>query len=181
LELEELILMKRMKKIAVECCTVSSILAMILGASIVSDESVEAASGGVDVTGKVSGQFSVTVNTTTATLTADPGLSTTSSTAIVVNVKSTANNYNLTAKATNDLTEVSDSTLTLPVARLAWAQSGNSTWTPFTLTDKTLVSAAAKTSGAGTNYSYDYKFSPDAADPAGDYTTTITYTAVQIQ
>lgn len=172
--------MKRMKRIAIECCTLGSMLVMILGGFILSDESAEAAAGSVGVTGKVTGQFSVTVNSTTTTLAADPGLSTTTATAIVVNVRSTGANYNLTANAGGDLVNTITPTTTLPIGRLAWSVSGDNTWTPFAWTDATLVSGAVKTGGSGVDYSYDYQFAPNATDPEGDYTTTITYTAVQI-
>lgn len=153
---------------------------MILGGFALSDESAEAAAGGVDITGKVNGQFSVTVGTTTATLAADPGISTTSTTAINVNVKSTGATYNLTVKASGDLVNTVDPAVTLPIGRLAWSVSGVNTWTPFASIDATLASGAAKTGGSGLDYTYDYQFAPDAADPEGDFTTTITYTAVQI-
>lgn len=172
--------MKRMKRIAIECCTLGAISAMLLGGFILSDESAEAAAGGVDVTGKVNGQFSVSVGTTTTTLASDPGISTTSATAITVNVKSTGANYNLTVKASGDLINTVDPAVTLPIGRLAWSVSGVNTWTPFASIDATLASGAVKTGGSGVNYSYDYQFAPNATDPEGDYTTTITYTAVQI-
>lgn len=172
--------MKKMKRLAIECCTLGSVFLLILGAVILSDNSVEAAAGGVGVTGTVKGQFSVTVNTTTTALAADPGLSTTTVTAIVANVKSTSANYNLTVNASGDLVNTITPTTTLPINRLAWSVSGVNTWTPFALTDATLASNALKTSGAGTDYSYDYQFAPLATDSEGDYTTNITYTAVQI-
>ncbi|MEB3103875.1 hypothetical protein [Ferviditalea candida] len=172
--------MKKMKRLAIECCTLGSAVLLILGGFILSDDPAEAASGGVGVTGTVKGQFSVTVSTTTAALAADPGLSTTTATAIVVNVKSTNANYNLTVSASGDLVDTVTPTNTLPIGRLAWSVSGANTWTPFTLTEATLASGALKTTGSGTDYSYDYQFAPLATDPVGDYTTNITYTAVQI-
>ncbi len=172
--------MKKMKRIAIECCTLGLMLVMILGGFALSNESAEAAAGGVDVTGKVNGQFSVTVSSTATTLAADPGLSTKTATAIVANVKSTGANYNLTVKAGGDLVNTITPATTLPIGRLAWSVSGANTWTPFALTDATLASGALKTGGSGVNYSYDYQFAPNATDPEGDFTTTITYTAVQI-
>lgn len=170
--------MKKMKRFAVECCTLGSVFLLILGGFILSDDPVEAASGGVGVTGKVTGVFSVTVSTTAITLAADPGMSTTTATAIDVNVKSTGANYNLTVKASGDLVNTIDPTITLPIGRLAWSVSGANTWTPFALTDATLASNAVKT--AGTDYFYDYQFAPLATDPEGDYTTNVVYTAVRI-
>jgi len=95
---------------------------------------------------------------------------------IVVTVKSNVN-YNLSVKATQDLTDASTGVV-LPISRLSWAPAGTGTWTAFSLTDTIIATNEPRTLGTGKDYSFDYQFVIDSNDPVGTYSTEIVYTAV---
>lgn len=140
------------------------------------DNYAEAAAGGVTVQGKVNPNIVVTVNVSSVTLEGIPGSTVTTASPVVVNVKSNVP-YNLSVKATQDLTDAS-SGLTLPISRLSWAPTGTGAWTAFSLTDTAIATNEPKTTGQGKDYSFDYQFTIDLNDPIGTYSTDIVYTAV---
>ncbi|KYH30849.1 hypothetical protein [Neomoorella mulderi] len=160
----------------------------LLGASVIltagiilfffQDSEVGAATGGVTAQAKVNPNISVSVNVSSILLEGIPGSTVTSASPVVVNVKSNVN-YNLSVKATQDLTDASVSpALTLPISRLSWAPAGTGTWTAFSLTDTSIATNEPKTLGRGKDYSFDYQFAIDPNDAIGTYTTDIIYTAV---
>lgn len=158
----------------------------LLGASVIlaagmilllfQDSEAGAATGGVTVLGKVNPNIVVSVNTASILLEGVPGSTVTSSSPVVVNVKSNVA-YNLSVMATQDLTDTSIG-LTLPISRLSWAPAGTGTWTAFSLADTAIATNEPKTLGTGKDYSFDYQFTIDLDDPLGSYTTDIVYTAV---
>ncbi|TDA67853.1 MAG: hypothetical protein D9V47_10110 [Clostridia bacterium] len=160
----------------------------LLGASIIlaagmmlfffQDSEAGAATGGVTAQAKVNPNISVSVSPASIVLEGVPGSTVISTSPVVVNVKSNVN-YNLSVKATQDLTDASVSpALTLPISRLSWAPAGTGTWTAFSLTDTSIATNEPKAAGTGKDYSFDYQFAIDINDPVGTYSTDIVYTAV---
>jgi hypothetical protein len=143
-----------------------------------SEQSVEAASGGTKVTGKVNPNLSVTVNNASVLLQGLAGNVVNATSAVIVNVKSNVN-YNLTVKAAADLTDATTGA-TVPIGQLAWSNSGTGTWTPFSITDATLDSNAPAAVGAGKDYTFDYQLSIPNTAAVGNYDADIIYTAIQL-
>lgn len=134
--------------------------------------------GSITVQAKVNPNISVSVDPTSILLEGIPGSTVTSSSPVVVNVKSNVD-YNLSVQATQDLTDISVSPAsTLPISRLSWAPAGTGAWTAFSLADTAIAVAEPKAVGGGKDYVFDYRFVIDPSDPVGAYSTEIVYTAV---
>jgi hypothetical protein len=134
------------------------------------------ANGSVNVSANSKARIVMEIDTTTVDFgDVDLDLGSTISSAVGIRVKSNKF-WDFSVAANSDLTGASTGT-TIPIANLQWADAGTGTWQSFSLSGQTI----------GTNYSrgvkdfdYDYKITIGYDYPPDTYTTTITYTAVQI-
>jgi hypothetical protein len=150
------------------------LLALLL--AIIPNAIAGTASGSVNVSANAQPRIVMTIDTTTVDFgDVDLDLGSTITSAVGIQVKSN-NFWDFSVVANSDLTGATTGT-TIPIANLEWADTGSGLWQSFSLVSQTIGSNYPR---GVTNFDYDYKITIGYDYPPDTYTTTITYTAVQI-